>query len=111
MGLNIVISPEVEAALRADAESEGRAPGELANEALRARFVGPKATTTATNAGRAALAEPRHTLEEADTRHRLIFGLPDLSNLTREELIEYAEGALAAADPAHASEAERAGLL
>ena len=59
----------------------------------------------------AMLDGPRHTAAEVKERMRLKYGYEDLSHLTRDELMEQAEAALAALPPEKIAEAERLGLI
>ena len=59
----------------------------------------------------AMLDGPRHTLTEVKAKSRRKHGYPDLSHLTRDQIAEQAEQAIAAMDPQARAELEREGWL
>ena len=54
---------------------------------------------------------PRHTLAEVEAKSRRKHSYPNLSNLTRDQITEQAEQAIAAMDPQVRAELEREGWL
>jgi hypothetical protein len=100
MPLTIDLPADVETALRADAQAQGKDAATVAAERLAERY-------THLAEGHTLLSGPAHRfdLEAARARH----GLPP--GRTGEEIAAAAEEAVAALTPAQRAEAERLGLL
>ena len=110
MTLILDLPDDVLAQVQTDARRQNRDAAQVAAERL-AEWYAHQQQAAGLAEGQALLTGPAHTLDEADERLRRKYNLPDLSRLSREELAEEAEAALAALPPEKIAEAKRLGLI
>jgi len=111
MILTLDLPADVLAQVQTDARRQNRDAAQVAAERLAEWYAAHQQRVAGLAEGQALLTGPAHSLDEADERLRRKYNLPDLSHLSREELAEQAETALAALPPEKIAEAERLGLL
>lgn len=117
--LTIELPVSVVSAIRAEAEAQGRNAESIAADRL-ANFYAVAANEPPSTSPfgtpddiYAALYGPAHRFDPVAIRKKYQekYGTPDLSHLSKEELIEKAEETIAQMEPSKRAEMERLGLL
>jgi uncharacterized protein YciI len=109
--IELSLSPDVEALLLQDAETQGRDLSAVAADRIAERYAELARLAQGRAEGQVLLTGPAHSLDEADERLRAKYNLPDLSHMSRQELAEQADAILTTLPPEKVAEAERLGLI